>query len=141
MLNSEDSDELEDLCSEMDSYVSMMFKKENLDESYIYKFSDAIAKYGSILNLYPLFAELSTAMSVLSRDIRDNIQKIKEDHNEFAEYFESFHFSLENFRAKVWGSEVDDPTFFNSSFLSDINLLIMLISSVEDNLDTEIDFF
>lgn len=141
MLNGEDSDELEDLCIEMDSYVTMMFKQDSMDEAYINKFANAIYKYASVLNLYPLFTELSIAMRILSEDIKVNIDTLKENQKEFAEYFESLHFTLENFRVKIWGNEVDDPTFFNASFVSDINLIIMAISGVNSDTGSDIEFF
>jgi YesN/AraC family two-component response regulator len=141
MLDNEDSDELEDLCAEMDTYVEMMFKCEDMDEKYIFNFTDAIQKYGSILNMYPLFMELVVPMRILSEEITENIDTVKQNQIQLAEYFESLHFTLENFRVKVWGKEVDDPTFFNNSFISDINLIIMAVSGSDSNDDGGIEFF
>lgn len=141
MLDNEDSDELKDLSEEMDTYVEMMFKSKDIDEEYIFSFTDAIQKYASILNMYPLFMELAIPMRILSEDIKKNIDTVKQNQNELAEYFESLHFTLENFRVKVWGNKVDDPTFFNNSFISDINLIIMAVSSSDSNDNGDVEFF
>jgi len=140
MLNYEDSDELEDLCAEMDGYVALMFKENNIDEEYIFKFSNALRKYASVLNFYPLFSELSSATLMLAEDIENYKENVKENQSEFALYFETLHLSLENFRIMIWNKEVSDPTFFNASFLSDINLIIMALSNTNDT-DDDIEFF
>jgi len=140
MLDNEDSDELEDLCIEMDAYVTMMFQVNHIDEKYIFKFSNAIQKYASILNHYPLFYELCSSMQILAEDIKKHKENVKEKQQEFAAYFESLHFTLENFRIKIWKNEVSDPTFFNASFLCDINLIVMALSNA-DGRDNDIDFF
>lgn len=141
MLNQEDSDELEDLCVEMDTYVTRMFLKDAIDEDYLIKFSLALEKYSSILNLYPIFNELAVVLRMLAVDIRNNIDTIQNKQKDLAEYFESLHMTLENFRVKIWGTDVDDPTFFNSSFMSDINLIIMAISDAENIENDMIEFF
>ena len=117
MLNSEDSDELEDLCIEMDAYISMMFQSDGIEDTYIHKLADAINKYGSILNLYPLFTELSLLMKVLSNTILDNADILRAEQNKLASYFESLHYTLEAFRVNVWVDQTEDPTFFNASFM------------------------
>ena len=139
MLDQEDADELEDLLLEMESYVTVMFNDNTIDEMYLEKFADVIFRYSSVINLYPIFMELSSNMKILSANIKQNLEILKENKNEFAEYFESFQYTLENFKIKVWGHQIDDPTFFNNSIISDIDLINRVIENV--TAEDDIEFF
>ena len=140
ILNQEDSDELKDLCIEMDGFVAEMFKPSDINPESISKFIDKMYRYAAVLNFYPLFLDLSTGIKKITETLYNNLDLIEKEHLNLAIYFENLQLTLENFRVYIWENEFKDPFFFNASILSDLNTITMAITSV-DEIDSDIEFF
>ncbi|MBN2895130.1 MAG: response regulator [Campylobacterales bacterium] len=138
-LDPEHKEELSELSSDLDYMIFTLFSKNDLDEATIRDLSALLHKYGAILNRYVEFVEVGIAVESLSRSIAHHPQMVLEHQEQSGVYLESFQMTLENFRHNTWNRRAFDPTFYNASLLSDINLLIDFLSGNETQ--GEIEFF
>lgn len=135
MLVSEDRDELEDLGQEIESYITLMFKTDAIDEKYLGLLADAYMKYGAILYTYPIFYDIGMGLTHLAQTMNSHYDVIYREQEKCAFLFESFHFSLDTYRMNIWYNKQENPAFYNSSLLSDIQYLsnYLLGSDDEEN--------
>ncbi len=138
-LDPEHKEELLELSSDLDYMIFTLFSKNDLDDEAIFALSAHLHKYGVILNHYVEFVEVGIGIESLAHCIAEHTHKVLEHQEQSGVYLESFQMTLENFRHNVWNRRASDPTFYNASLLSDINLLIDFLSGNETQ--GEIEFF
>lgn len=138
-LDPEHKEELAELSSDLDYMIFTLFSKNDLDEETIRDLSILLHKYGAILNRYVEFVEVGIGIESLAHAIGTHLHVVLEHQEQSGVYLESFQMTLENFRHNVWNRRASDPTFYNASLLSDINLLIDFLNGNETQ--GEIEFF
>lgn len=138
-LINEDREELNDLSSEIDSYITRMFQTDLVNDEYLDLLSKAYRKYAAVLNSYPVFFELGTGLTRFSQLIDENRQLIQKKQNECALLFESIHFTLDNFRINIWYHESDNPTFYHASLVNDFEHIENFL--LDKNIESEMEFF
>lgn len=136
----DDKDELADLSQDLDTYIMMMFQNEILHKNYIEKLSRVYSRYGSVLNSYPEFKEVSEFLQKFTNIIVTLENKFLQNINQTGIYFESLQLTLDTFRQNVWEKEANDPRFYNASLINDIELVIKFLENEEIE-DGEIEFF
>ena len=136
----DDKDELRDLSQELDNFIAMLFQADGLNENYLQKLSRVYAKYASIINTYPEFFDISTALQNFSESILHLEVKFMENIQQTGIYFESLQLTLDNYRENVWNKEAKNPRFYNASLSMDIQLIIDYLEGKEAQ-DNEIEFF
>jgi len=139
-LLNDDKDELKDLSYELDSFITMLFKNDGLNEDYLDKLAYAYEKYASVLNGYPEFYDIALPLTDFSHSILSLRNKFMENLHQTGIYFESLQITLENYRQNVWNKESQNPRFYNVSLGMDIQLIIDFLEGKEIQ-SNEIEFF
>lgn len=136
----EDKEELEDLSMELDNFIAMMFRYENLNKDYLPKLANVYKKYASIINSHPEFAILATSLHEFSDTMLSLESKFMKDIHQTGVYLESLQMTLENYRQNIWNKRAKNPKFYNASLLSDIQLVTDFLQGRETQ-ENEIEFF
>lgn len=139
ILTGEDQDELADLSQEMDSFITMLFRKDDVDISYLKKLSNVYKKVGAILNGYPSFHEVGLTLVHFGKVLYDQADSLYTQRHKLALLLESFHYSLENFRIAVWQHQTVEPTYYNASLISDVEQILMTV--LKQEIDNEMELF
>ena len=106
-----------------------------------------IAKYGSLLITYPIFQDLGTYIFKLGNNFTENAQLLQEDNEKVSNIsilLEGFVNDLMIWRKEIFENNIEDYTFLNASFFSNVDTIIQYIEYDEAN-DTsdedDIEFF
>lgn len=127
----EERDELIDLNEELDADILMAFKNDQLDHTYVDRVANQYMRYGSVLNTHLLFAQIGARIQHLSKAIQEHEKIFLNKISVIRELLESFNFTLISFRKNIFEQESSNPTFYNASLLSDIQMIQDVLEQTE----------
>jgi len=139
LLAQEDIDELIDLNEELDSNILLAFQNNRIDPTYVTRLAQRYSSYGNILCRYLAFNDIGAQVRLMSTELDAHQQTFIDHTSSILELLESFNFTLITFRKNVLEKESSHPTFYNPSILSDVAMIINLLSQIE--VDGDIEFF
>ena len=139
---SEHGSELEDLESEMDAIINIMFLSKTLDKPSLEKLSILLQSYSKILRFYPIFNKLGSALTELSLLLQNNEEELTQEYIEtILTYFESLLFTLKHWSSQVINQDIKNPNMYDDSMLSDINIISLTFENKLDDIENDMEFF
>jgi len=136
----DDKDELKELSQDLDTYITMMFQNDAINNGYTSRLANVYNKYASVLSSYTEFHSVSDPLHRFSRIIPLLEEKFLQDINQTGIYLESLQLTLETFRLNTIQKEAKDPRFYNASLINDIQFIIDFLEGNESQ-DNDIEFF
>ncbi|MEA1955374.1 MAG: response regulator [Campylobacterota bacterium] len=141
-ITQEEKDELNELTQDLDVLMIKMYNNKEFNEESIEEISNLYNKYASVLNFYPEFYNFANILYDFASKIILYKDKFLKDLDQTSIYFESLQLSIETFRQNVWIKMEKDPSFYNASLKSDIQVVLNFLEDKEvENDDDDIDFF
>jgi len=136
----EELDELIELNEELDSDILRTFSDDyTIDHSCVLRLAKGYKRYSSILNSHSAFAEIGMQLQEMGQFFETYETILIQNIVSIRDLLESFNFTLISFRQNIWEKNSPDPTFYNASLLSDIQLIKNILTQTEA--DGEIEFF
>lgn len=135
----EELDEMNELNEELDADILMALQNNRVDSNYVFRISDNYSRYGAVLNGHSLFSDIGMQLQVMGKSCRTNQEVFIDKIAFLLELFESFNFTLIEFRKNVMEKASSHPTFYNASLLSDIQMIQNILLQKHD--DGELEFF
>lgn len=140
--------ELQDLEEDIDNLAISVVNSSKTTLSDYVKLGNNIDKYGQILYNYPIFTELGGYISKLGMELASNSETLFYNPERMANIstlLEGFVNDLIVWRKEIFENNIQDPHFLDSSFLSNVDTIIMFIEydnndTLEDNFDEDIFF-
>ena len=135
----DERDELRELNEELDSDIIMAFQNDRIDPAYVIRLSHRYSRYGTILTRHTPFAKIGILLQMMSHDFEAHKETFIEKISSIRELLESFNFTLITFRQQTWEKESPNPTFYNPSLISDIEMIQNFLTQTE--IIGDIEFF
>lgn len=136
---SEDLDELRDLNDEIDYNLLLAFQNGQVNLPYLLHTAQLYQRYGSVLTRYHAFTEVGTNLYGMASSFLNHQQAFLDHTQTLCDLIEGFNFTLITFRQNILENRSPNPTFYNASLLSDIQLIENRLHDVE--CDSDIEFF
>lgn len=134
--------ELEDLESEMDAIINLMFLNKTLRSDLLVNLSVLMQSYSKILRFYPIFNTLGTALNELAIVLEKNKENNTQEYiDTVLTYFESLFFTLKHWGANIVNKEIKNPNMYDASMLSDIQMISLTFEKKLSSIQSDIEFF
>jgi len=124
----EDADELNDLSLKLDTCVNLLFYIDEIDNDCLIKISTTLSKFGSILNSYPMFSDIAVQLQELGHLLNNSKDIINQHFDDIKLLLETLHYTLEDFRIKVWDNKSVTVTYFNIHIKDSIQTIKKILS-------------
>lgn len=134
--------ELEDIESEIDAIINRMFLHKTIKGELLSQLASLLEMYSKILRFYPIFNILGTGLNELSQLLQNiNTQLGEEYLDTVLTYFESLSYTLKHWRVQIINKEIENPNMYDSSMLSDIEMISLTFEGKLDTVESDIEFF